>query len=128
MVERKKILIINDDESALNYLSMFFAENDFYVISARNVREGIQKALTEKPYIIILGMSGKSDVMIMRKLQVNKNTKRIPIIITGDVPFYKIYFELNEQFRMLKDYIEKPIDRELLLKKVKELLFNHKSL
>ena len=122
---RKKILIVDNDEPALIYLSMFFAENDFYVISAKNVREGIQKALIENPCMIILGMSGKSDVMIMRKLLVDRNTEAIPVIITGDVPLFKRYFELNEQFPMLKDYIEKPIDRELLFNKVRKLL-NHK--
>ena len=122
---RKKILIVDNDEPALIYLSMFFAENDFYVISAKNVRESIQKALIENPCMIILGMSGKSDVMIMRKLLVDRNTEAIPVIITGDVPLFKRYFELNEQFPMLKDYIEKPIDRELLFNKVRKLL-NHK--
>ena len=121
----KKILIIDDDETALIYLSMFFAENDFYVISANSVKEGIRKALIEKPFIIILGMSGTSDVMVMRKLQIDKYIKNIPIIITGNVPLFKRYFELNEQFPMLKDYIEKPINGELLFRKVKELL-NHK--
>jgi DNA-binding response OmpR family regulator len=121
----KKILIIDDDETALIYLSMFFAENDFYVISANSVKEGIEKALQEKPYIIILGLSGSSDVMVMRKLQINKNIKSIPIIITGDVPLFKRYFELNEQFPMLKDYIEKPINSQLLFNKV-EVLLNHK--
>ena len=126
MGERKKILIINNDETTSIYLSMFFAENDFFVISAKNVREGIQKALTENPCIIISGMSGKSDVRVMRKLQIYRNRKSIPIIITGDVTLFKRYFELNEQFPMLEDYIEKPIDRELLLKKIKELL-DHES-
>ena len=118
MGKQKKILIIDDDETSLIYLSMFFAENDFYVISAKNVKEGIQKALAEKPCIIILGMSGNSEVMVMR----NKNIKSIPIIITGNVPLFKRYFELNEQFPMLKDYIEKPINRELLSKKVKRIV------
>ena len=121
---RKKILIVDNDEPALIYLSMFFAENDFYVISAKNVRESIQKALIENPCMIILGMSGKSELMIMRKLLVDRNTEAIPVIITGDVPLFKRYFELNEQFPMLKDYIEKPIDRELLFNKVRKLL-NH---
>jgi len=116
----QKILIIDDDETASIYLSMFFSEYDYYVISARNVREGFQKALTEKPCIIILGMCGKSDVLLIRKLQVNENTNRIPIIITGNVPFFKRYFELREQFPMLKDHIEKPINSELLFKKVKK--------
>ena len=121
---RKKILIVDNDEPAMIYLSMFFAENDFYVISAKNVRESIQKALIENPCMIILGMSGKSELMIMRKLLVDRNTEAIPVIITGDVPLFKRYFELNEQFPMLKDYIEKPIDRELLFNKVRKLL-NH---
>ncbi|MFZ0455650.1 MAG: hypothetical protein WAM24_18025 [Ignavibacteriaceae bacterium] len=64
----KKILIIDDDETASIYLSMFFSEYDYCVISASNVREGFQKALTEKPSMIILGMSGKSDVLLIRKL------------------------------------------------------------
>ena len=119
---RKKILIIDDNENDLIYLSMFLAENDFYVISATSGREGIQKALTEKPCAIILGMSEKSEVTAIRKLQVNKDTKNIPIIVTGAIPYYNRFFKLNEQFQMLKNYIEKPIDRGLLLKKVKELL------
>ncbi len=123
MGSRNKILIIDDDENTLVYLSMFFAENDFYVISAKNGREGIQKALTEKPGIIILGMPEESDVMVIRKLQVNKNTKNIPvIIIKGVIPYFKRFLKLNGQFQVLKDYIKKPIDRDLLLKKVKELL------
>lgn len=125
MRECKKILIIDKDETALIYLSMFFAENDFYVIYAKNVTEGIQKALTEKPCLIILGMSGKSNIIVTHKLQINKNIKRIPIIMIGDVPLFKKHFELNEQFPMLKNYIIKPINRELLFKKVNELL-NHK--
>ena len=118
----EKILIIDNDETAVIYLSMFLAENDFYIISARNGKEGLEKALTEKPCIIILGMSEESEVTAMRKLQVNKDTKQIPIIITGATPFFRRFFKLKEQFGMVKDYIEKPIDRELLLKKVKELL------
>ena len=125
MGECKKILIIDKDETALINLSMFFAENDFYVIYANNVTEGIQKTLTEKPCLIILGMSGKSNIIVTRKLQINKNIKRIPIIMIGDVPLFKKHFGLNEQFPMLKNYIIKPINRELLFKKVNELL-NHK--
>lgn len=120
----EKILIIDDDETALIYLSMFLAENDFYVISAKNEKEGVRKASIEKPCLIILGMSGESEVMVMRKLRVTQSTKNIPIIITGAVPYFKRFFKLNEQFLMFKDYIEKPIDRGLLLKKVKELIGN----
>jgi DNA-binding response OmpR family regulator len=41
MRDQKKILIIDDDETALIYLSMFFTENDFYVISAKNGKDGV---------------------------------------------------------------------------------------
>ena len=58
MGEQNKILIIDDDETSLIYLLMFLAENDFYIISAKNIKKGIRKTISGNPCFIILGMSG----------------------------------------------------------------------
>ena len=125
MENHKKILIIDDEEDVLTYLSTFFANNNFYVISAPNGKEGIQKALSEKPDIITLDISmpEESGVKALRELQNNENTRSTPIIIiTGVTSDFKRFIKARKQIHMPEGYFEKPIDRELLLKKVNELL------
>ena len=75
MENHKKILIIDDEEDVLTYLTAFFADNDFYVISAPNGKEGFQKALLEKPDIITLDISmpEESGVKALRDFQNNES-------------------------------------------------------
>ena len=50
----KKILIIEDEESIRSFLKINLERNSFQVIEAGTGEEGIEKALLEKPEIIIL--------------------------------------------------------------------------
>ena len=121
----KKILIIDDEEDVLTYLSAFFVDNDYYVISAPDGKEGIKKALSEKPDVITLDISmpEESGVKALRELQNNENTKNIPvIIITGVTSDFKRFIRARKQVHIPEGYFEKPINRELLLKKVNELI------
>ncbi len=125
MKDRKKILIIDDEEDVLTYLATFFADNGFYVISAYDGKEGVKKALMEKPDIITLDISmpEESGVKALRELQNGENTKNIPIIIiTGVDSEFKRFIKARKQVHMPEGYFEKPIDRNLLLNKVNELL------
>ena len=125
MSSRKKILIIDDEEDVLKYLAAFFKENDYYVILAHDGREGVKKALSEKPDIITLDISmpGESGVKALRELQNGESTKKIPIIIiTGVASDFKRFITGRKQVHMPEGYFEKPIDRNLLLNKVKEIL------
>lgn len=125
MENHKKILIIDDEEDVLTYLSAFFADNDFYVISAPNGEEGVKKALSEKPDIITLDISmpKESGVKALRELQNNEDTKNTPIIIiTGVTSDFKRFIRKRKQVHIPEGYFEKPIDRQLLLSKVNELL------
>ena len=125
MENLKKILIIDDEEDVLTYLSAFFVDNDYYVISAPDGKEGIKKALSEKPDVITLDISmpEESGVKALRELQNNENTKNIPvIIITGVTSDFKRFIRARKQVHIPEGYFEKPINRELLLKKVNELI------
>ena len=126
MAELKKILIIDDEEDVITYLSTFFSDNGFSAISAVDGKEGIQKAVAEKPDIITLDISmpEESGVKALRDLQSNEVTKNIPVIIvTGVSTDIKRFIESRKQVHPPEGFFEKPIDREELLKKVKELLY-----
>lgn len=125
MNESKKILIIDDEEDILAYLSAFFKDNDFEVITALNGKEGVNKALSVKPDVITMDISmpEESGVKALSELQKNPSTKDIPIIIiTGVASDFKRFISDRKQVHMPEGYFEKPIDRELLLNKIKELL------
>ena len=125
MSGKKKILIIDDEEDTSVYLSTFFAENDFFVISAPDGKQGVEKAIREKPDIITLDISmpEESGVKALRELQNGEKTKHIPIIIiTGVASDFKRFIKSRKQVHMPEGYFEKPIVRGLLLEKIKELL------
>jgi len=125
MAELKKILIIDDEEDVRTYLSTFFTDNGLSVISAVDGKEGIQKAVAEKPDLITLDVSmpEESGVRALRDLQNNEVTKNIPVIIvTGVSTDIKRFIESRKQVHPPEGFFEKPIDRDKLLKKVKELL------
>jgi two-component system, OmpR family, alkaline phosphatase synthesis response regulator PhoP len=125
MNNRKKILIIDDEEDILTYLSAFFKDNDYDVITAVNGKEGVSRALSEKPDVITLDISmpEESGVKALSELQNNSITNDIPIIIiTGVASDFKRFISDRKQVHMPEGYFEKPIDRNLLLEKVNQLL------
>ena len=127
MAELKKILIIDDEEDVITYLSTFFTDNGFSAISAVDGKEGVQKAVVEKPDIITLDISmpEESGVKALRDLQNNEVTKNIPVIIvTGVSTDIKRFIESRKQVHPPEGFFEKPIDRDKLLEKVKELIAN----
>ena len=125
METKKKILIIDDEEDVITYLSTFFTDNGFDTIYAMNGKDGFEKAIIEKPDIITLDVSmpEESGVKALRDLQNHESTKNTPIImVTGVSTDMKRFIESRKQVHPPEGYFEKPIDREALLKKIKELL------
>ncbi len=125
MKNRKKILIIDDEEDILLYLSTFFKDKNFDIITASNGKEGVETAVIEHPDIITLDISmpEESGIKALRELQNNSVTKHTPvIIITGVASDFKRFITDRKQIHMPEGYFEKPIDRDLLLEKVNELL------
>ncbi|MBN1411265.1 MAG: response regulator [Spirochaetales bacterium] len=124
----KKILIIDDDPDYIEAIESLLEAKGYSVESADNGRDGMQKAISEKPDLILL------DVMmteitegfdLARKLKADSATGRIPVIlITGirremHLPFG---IEPDDQWLPVKAVLEKPIHPDTLLKKISEIL------
>ncbi|MBT8380125.1 MAG: response regulator [Ignavibacteria bacterium] len=125
MAEAKKILIIDDETDVITYLTTFFDDNGFNTISAVNGKDGVKRAVEENPDIITLDVSmpEESGVKALRELQENEVTKNTPVIlVTGVSLDFKRFIETRKQVHAPEGYFEKPIDRDKLLEKVKELL------
>ncbi len=95
----KKVLIVDDDPPVVEATTILLEANDYNVVSAFDGKEGLKKARSEKPDIILL------DVMmarvtegfsVARELSEDSDTKNIPVVlITGVKSHSGIPYELE---------------------------------
>jgi DNA-binding response OmpR family regulator len=122
---RKKILIVDDEPDMVEWLTTFFEDNGFSTSYAHNGIDGFAKAESESPHLITLdiSMDKESGIKMYRRLAESVKTSGIPVIIlTGVSPEFKRFIESRKQVDPPAGYFEKPVDRDDLLKKVRELL------
>ena len=123
--DMKTILVVEDEKDLIEFLTVFFEENGYRVISAIAGNEGFQKAETEKPDLITLdvSMGNESGVKMYHRLKKTDKTKGIPVIfLTGAPAQLKTFIAKVKTFPKPSGYFEKPVDREALLQKVRELI------
>lgn len=121
----KKILIVDDEPDVVAYMGTFLEDNGFTVVSAGNGREGMEKAKSEMPDLILLDVSmpEESGVRMFRNLQGDPRTTVIPVVIvTGISHDFKRFIETRRQVRPPEGYFDKPPDRDQLLARINELL------
>ena len=145
----KKVLVIDDDVSTVRFLSVALEENGYEAVGAYDGQEGFQKIQSENPDLILLDvmMPKKTGFVLFKQLRRDEKYKDLPIImLTGvgdslaeldeksDDTFESPYDQLREKLRktiqtMKEDgivkpdmYIDKPIDPELVIAKIKELI------
>jgi len=121
-MDRKRILVVDDENDILVVLKFRLEANNYEVLTASDGQEGLNKARTEKPDLIILDlMLPKLDgYKVCRMLKFDEIYKSIPIII-----FTAKVQQKDEELgkEMGADaYVTKPFEAEILLGKIKELL------
>ncbi len=125
---QKTILIVDDEPDVVAYLTMFFEDNGYDVITASNGREGFEFAATKDPDLISLDitMPEESGFRMYQNLKETPSTKHIPVVIITGTPgeftqFSSLYLSVDSP----SAYFEKPVDRDQLLEKIKIILNNN---
>ncbi len=145
----KKVLIIDDDHDIVKYLSVALSEHGYDPVLAYNGNEGLEKVKQAKPDLIVLDvmMPKRSGFVVFKELKKDEQYKDIPILmLTGvsgvveeaeshkDETFEKPYEGLRETLKkkireMRKEgavrpemFVDKPVDPELFIVKVQQLI------
>ncbi len=124
MAERKRILIVDDEEDILMYLSTLLQDHGYETRMAKDGVEAWKKVEEAAPDLITLDISmpEKSGIRFYRDLKTNDRLKGIPIIIvTGVSDDFKKFISSRHQVPAPEGFISKPIDREEILKTVERL-------
>lgn len=127
----KKILVIDDEMDTVIYMETLLQDNGYETISANNGQEGLDKARTENPDLVVLDVSmpEKSGMRFFKEFKSDPELESIPVVFVtgvtgfaGDKEALKNFIGSRGSIPNPEGFFSKPIEREEFLKKVKELL------
>jgi len=109
-------------------MSLVLEENGFSVVSAYGPEEGLQMVRSEKPDLIILDVLMPDNFEgfdVARTIREDLNLRELPIILLTAVHVEKkvpYRFAPHEEYLPVDYFYDKPVQPEVLVAKVKELL------
>lgn len=118
-----KILLIDDDEALTTVFATALKEAGFEIVTATNGEDGLNKAKTEKPDLILLDqvlpdINGND---VLKSLKENPETQSIPVAMLSNFGQNELVQTALNQGAL--DYILKyQIEPEDLISKVKTIL------
>jgi len=121
----KRIMIIDDEKDIRVYLRTLFEKNGYETESAKDGEEGLTKTKAFKPDLITLDilMPKQSGIRLYNQLKEEEDLKDIPVVVLTGITQYQQFYQQDFPEDELPDaFIEKPIQKENLMKIVEELM------
>lgn len=121
----KKVLIVDDEEDVLIYLSALFIEHGFETVTADGGKNALAVAKAEMPHLITLDitMPEQSGIRTYRILKNDDELKGIPVIfVTAIGDSIEVIIEQLEEYPEPEGFIGKPIDHGKLIQLARDLV------
>ena len=129
-IERKKILIVDDELDMRIFLCNLLGNCGYESIDAGNRVEGLQKAKQEKPALIILDvmMPKEGGIQMYRDLKQDRDLREIPVIMLSNIDRktflkYQRFHSPHKGWDVPEPgaFLEKPLEAEELINTVHRL-------
>jgi len=119
--DKKKILIVDDDQTILYLLRKIFVGRGFQVSVAKDGLEAIERLKTEIPALVITDLKtpSLSGADLISSIRQTKND--LPIIVMTAYP--NLYPEKKDD-KEIKAYFRKPFDINEMISSVERILGN----
>jgi CheY-like chemotaxis protein len=122
MMERSRILIIDDEKDFLDSLKLGFESEGYEIVTAQDGEEGLAKAKDIRPDLIIcdIRMPKKDGFMVLKEIRQDVILRRIPFIMLTVIDDFE---RLKDAYQDEADfYVTKPVELFILTKNVRTLL------
>jgi len=119
-MKKLKILVVDDEKVISDTVTLILQSRNYEVIVASNGAEGVAKAKSEHPDLILLDikmpvMNGHDACVILKE---DKSTKKIPVLMfTGQGDRDAV---MKARITGADDYVIKPFTMETLLTKISQ--------
>ena len=122
MSGNRRVLVTDDEEYLIELLDVNLKPAGFEVLKAYDGEEGLNKAITERPDLMILDvrMPGMDGYEVCRRLKANDATKDIPILMLSA---YVQEADIKKGLSLgAVAYLKKPFNVQDLIRTVKQIL------
>jgi two-component system alkaline phosphatase synthesis response regulator PhoP len=122
-----RILLVDDDPDFVAATKIVLESKPYEVIVAQEGDEGLKKAKTEKPDLILLDviMPMKDGFTVAEQLKKDPQLSKIPLLMLTSFAQRKGETTISQAQGMMleaEDYIDKPVTPQELLKRVEKHL------
>lgn len=126
----KKVFIIDDDHDMVDSLTMVLSAEGYEVGASFSARDALEKVCKLKPDLIILDVmfpeNPSEGFELARKLHGDSTAGKIPVVILSAInERFNLGFsekDRDDSWLPVKNFIEKPVVPDKLLKVVRELI------
>ena len=118
----KKILLVDDSETALMLETMVLRSGDYQILTAQGGAEALEVAVRERPDLVLLDlmMPDVDGIEVCRRLTAEETTRETPIVMVTTRAEQE---SMDRAFEAgCTAYVTKPIDGLELLSKVRSYL------
>ena len=125
--DKVKILIVDDEPDLVQTLQDRLEMNGYDIVTANNGKEGLEKAVQEKPNIVLLDviMPVMDGLEMLEALRKNPETKNCSVImLTARSQRQDI---VRAKVCGIQDYVVKPFDLSELIEKIENIVEQHKA-
>jgi two-component system alkaline phosphatase synthesis response regulator PhoP len=123
----QKILIVDDDPDLVEAVSIILESKGYAVAAAYGGVEGLEKAKTENPDLIVLDvmMPDKDGYEVCKELKTDEKYRSIPILLLTAVVSKISSTKYTQQMGMeteADDYVDKPVEPDELVRRIEALI------
>ena len=88
---RGRVLIVEDDQDSMNWLSTLLKHNQFEVLGAGDGMQAMQMAVRETPDLIILdvGLPAGNGIFVLESIRRNEDIHQTPVIVWSGAPGFR---------------------------------------
>ncbi|HHQ47858.1 MAG TPA: response regulator [Acidobacteria bacterium] len=118
------ILVVDDEQDVRTYLRTLFAKAGYEVVTAADGEQGLEIARRDRPQLIFLDimMPKRTGIMLYRRIKKDPDLGAVPVVILTGLSQYRSFFAQDfEEVPQPEAFVEKPPDREELLRLAGEL-------
>ena len=122
MNQKAKVLIVDDEPFNVDYLQQELEDSGYQIITAFNGQEALDKIQSQQPDLVLLDlmMPILDGFAVLAQMKADMVLRDIPVIIISAEHDSKSVVKGIKQGA--EDYLTKPVDADLLIKKLKEFL------